>query len=161
MNAKSLSILLAITVLVGFCFLEEAQALKVLARLNPKNAKASGFEIKVSPNKRTGLIDFVIHRDLSKVRKFPDNPELMTDRGAHLRLYSKKGLVADCPIQDMVKKGKGTYRFSISKDHIEHSTFTVTEIDAYKDPDRTPLLGGGTYFEIRLKEFATNSERRR
>lgn len=131
---------------------DRALAVKILANISRENIAESGFKVSVKEDKQ-GMLLWTIERELSKARSFPADSELTVRRTATVRLYDKAGLAAEfSPEPRSAGKGRRvlSYRFKTSRAMAKHAHLTVAEIDDYKDPDRFPLLGGGTFFELPL-----------
>jgi len=132
----------------------EALALKKLVHVTPKNQESHGFSVASDP-RDNGAVQIVITRDLSKARSFGPDSDLEVRRSATLKVSGDSGLIVQCQVDAAKKKQTVVYRFTIARDRIPHSFFTVAEIDDYKETEgREHLLGGGTYFEFRLADFA-------
>lgn len=156
---KSISItrltFLATTLLGLLCLAPTAaHAAKLLATVTPESLQEQGFSMKLE-NQKDGTVEFTLIRDLSKARSFPADSGLRVSRFATLRVCDKSGLLAQCGItpgtrqQNMV-----TYRFTIRRDCVAYSSFTLAENDDYKDELRESLIGGGTHYEFDLALFA-------
>jgi hypothetical protein len=150
---RTLSVILSLFLLVAGG--GRALAVKVLVKIGPENIADSGFEVRVKKND-DGLLVWTITRDLAKARSFPADSELTIDRSATVRLYDKTGLAAEFSLEARPWSGRKDvleYWFKSSRSLAPFAHLTVTEIDAYKDADRVPLLGGGTYFELPLHKL--------
>jgi hypothetical protein len=131
-----------------------AQAEKLEARVSPKNQQSMGFSLSVEP--RTGdMVGITVTRDLSKARTFDANSDLELRRSSILRVYGDSGLMVECPVTSDQRKNTVVYWFSVAKAQLANTHFTVMEIDDYKATElREHLIGGGTYFEFNLADFA-------
>lgn len=131
----------------------EAFALKLLVRVTPKDQRSMGFAV-ASNQRKDGTVQFTITRDLSKARSHAPDSNLEVRRNATLKVYGDSGVIAECKVEAAKKQQTVIYQFVIARDRIAHSHFTVAEIDDYKNNEgKVHLLGGGTFFEIRLAEF--------
>ena len=132
----------------------EAFALKQGAQVTPKSQENLGFSVTTEP-RDDGAVRFVITRDLAKARSFAADSELEVRRSSTLKVSGDSGLIVECPVNADKKKETLVYRFTIARERIATSHFTVAEIDDYKDTEnREHLLGGGTYYEFNLADFA-------
>jgi hypothetical protein len=132
-----------------------AHAAKMLASMTPDSLDQSGFTMKVQTNK-DGMISFTLTRDLSKARSFATDSELQIRRSATLQLLNTSGPVATCSIEADRKENLVTYRFTIAKDFISQSSFTLADIEDYKDQKRPKYIGGGEIYEFKLAPFASH-----
>jgi hypothetical protein len=133
-----------------------ALAVKILVRINASNISESGFKVSVKQS-NDGLLVWTIERDLAKARSFPADSELTIGRRATVTLYDEQGVAAVFPLESEPSADKHvlTYWFKTSRAMAADAHLTVSEIDEYKDPNRGPLLGGGTYFELPLHSLVT------
>jgi hypothetical protein len=131
----------------------EALALKEHVRITPKNQESHGFTVATDRIK-DGAVQFVITRDLSKARSFGPNSDLEVRRSSTLKVSSDSALIVECQVDAEKKKETVVYRFTIAKDRIAHSHFTIAEIEDYKNTEgREHFLGGGTFYELHLAEL--------
>jgi hypothetical protein len=128
-------------------------ALTIAEKVTPQWTKESG--ITVETNKRDdGTVGFTITRYLDKARSYPADSEWTTRRLAHLQLRNPAGMTLSTIVAGEEHKGTVVYWFALSREAINSTSFSLSEFVAYKDPDREPLLGGGTMYEFDLNEFA-------
>jgi hypothetical protein len=100
------------------------------------------------------MIQFTITRDLSKARSHAPDSNLEIRRSSTLKVYSDSGRIAEFHVDAVKKRQTVSFQFVIARDRIAKSSFTVAEIDDYKNNERSEhLLGGGTHFEFRLADF--------
>ena len=143
----------AAVMLAILCFAPtEAHALKTMQEVTPASLHESGFSMKVE-NQKDGTVEFTLTRDLSKARSFPADSDLQTRRFVTIKVVGKAGLLAQCDVEPNQQKNTVTYRFTIARDCVPDSHFTLAEIDDYKDQTREHLIGGGTFYEFRLALF--------
>jgi len=132
----------------------EALALKELARVTPKNQESHGFSV-ATDQRKDGAVQFVITRDLSKARSFGPDSDLEVRRSSTLKVSGDSGLIVECQVDAAKNKETVVYRFTIARDQIARSYFTVAEIDDYKNTEgREHYLGGGTFYEFHLADFS-------
>ena len=148
------AIAIALLVLLRL-FPTPALALKVLSRVTPESAEASGFSLTVE-KQTDGTVRFTLVRDLTKARQFPTDSGLQVSRSATLRVYDPSGLraVVDVAPTTRAQPNTNSYRFTLAPDCVASSTLTVTEDDDYVNPKEERLLGGGTHYEFALGLFA-------
>jgi hypothetical protein len=143
--------------LAGCLFLTPTvvHAAKSISRVTPESLQADGFSIQIEDQK-DGTVQFRLTRDLSKARLFPQDSGLRVSRYATLRVVGKSGLLAECEVGPNSRQQQSTvtYRFTLARDCVAHSSFTLAEDDDYQDQTREHLIGGGTHFEFDLALFA-------
>jgi hypothetical protein len=130
----------------------EAYALKIEQKMTLAGLHDSGFEIKTQ-NRKEGTVEFTLTRDLLKAKTFQADSDLQIRRVATIKVFGKSGLLAQCDIEPNTQKNTVTYRFTMARECVDDSRFTLAEIDDYKDQTREHLLGGGTFYEFRLALF--------
>lgn len=128
-------------------------ALTVMEKVTPKWTKESGITVETT-KRNDGTIGFTVTRYLDKARSYPAESELTTRRLAHLELRNPAGVLMTTIVAGEEHKGTMVYWFALSREAISSTRFSLSEFMAYKDPEREPLLGGGTMFEFDLAEFA-------
>ncbi len=126
-----------------------ANAVKVLSEVNPKNAASEGFAVTTVRDDR-GMLDFRVTREVAKAR--------WQGRSANLEVRGAKGLIARCGVEPLARNGRDgtvTYRFQLAPEQAMHSKLTVAELQTDPaNPDGRQLIGGGTYYEFRLADWA-------
>jgi len=131
-----------------------AHAAKTGSAVTPESLEAHGFSIKVE-NQTDGKVEFTLHRDLAKAKSFPTDSDLQISRSATLRVSDKSGLRAQCQLAPNTRqRGVVTYRFTIARDCVAHSSFELAEDHDYRDQTREHLIGGGTHYSFALALFA-------
>ena len=85
---------------------------------------------------------------------------MQVSRHAILRVGGQSGLFAQCDVAPNTRNQKDTitYRFTLSRDCIDHSSLMLVEDDDYQDQTQLHLIGGGTHFKFDLALFAKPSE---
>lgn len=147
---KRSTLLIATAVLLLVC--RDALAAKLLVNLAPDNLTANGFAVTAT-RRDDGNIRVTIRRDLTKARSFEAASDLELVRRATLHVAGAAESIVECNLQGEVANGSVTYRFTLAPEYLAHSRVTVSEIDDHKNrSDREHLLGGGTFFEIKLAE---------
>jgi len=132
----------------------EALALKKHVRVTPNNEEGHGLSVAMDQRK-DGAVQIVITRDLSKARSFSPDSDLEVRRSSTLKVSSDSALIVECQVDAEKKKEAVVYRFTIPRDRIAHSHFTVAEIEDYKNTEgREHYLGGGTFYQFHLADFA-------
>ena len=135
-----------------------AYAAKLLATVTPDSLQAHGFSMRTE-NQKNGTVEFTLIRDLSKAKSFPADSGLQVARAATLRVVAQSGFCAECGVAPSTRNQKNTitYRFTLTRDCIAHSRFTLVEDDDYRDQTLEHLIGGGTHYEFDLALFAKPS----
>jgi hypothetical protein len=119
---------------------------KLLAQVTPGTAAGEGFTVRQA-RRDNGMVEFRITRDVTKAT--------WPGRHAYLEVRGESGLIAECSVEPDRRKDLITYRFSIAPQNIRYSHFTVTEVQTDPNNAEGPeLIGGGTYYEFRLADFA-------
>jgi hypothetical protein len=159
-NAVSVRLLSFAAALLGLLFLAstEAYALKLMHEVTPDNLQPLGFSLKAE-NVEDGMIRFTLTRDLSKARSFPADSDLRVRRSGTLAVFGEAGLLTQCEVEPRSKNQIITYRFSIARNCVAASRFTLAEIDDYKDELEEGLIGGGTFFEFRVGQFLPGGQK--
>ena len=151
---------LFISALVLFLVCTQARALKLLARMTPENLLAAGFAVTID-RQQDGTLALTISRDLTKAPSYPPDSELTVSRSAYLEVSGPSGLRFKGGLAPSQNKNLVVYHFVLAGDSLSSSTFTLSEIDDYKDTERRAhLIGGGTIYEFRLADFARPDVRR-
>ena len=132
-----------------------ASAAKMLATVTPESLQAHGFSLRTEKQK-DGTVQFILTRDLSKAKSFPADSGLQVARSATLRVVAQAGFCAECGVAPGTRNQPNTitYRFTLARDCLAHSRFTVVEDDDYRDQTQELLIGGGTHYEFDLALFA-------
>lgn len=131
-----------------------AHAAKTGWSVTPESLEAHGFSMKVE-NQTDGTVEFTLLRDLSKAKSFPTDSDLQISRYGSLRVSDKSGLRAQCQLAPNTRqRGVVTYRFTIARDCVAHSSFELAEDHDYRDQTRERLIGGGTHYRFALALFA-------
>lgn len=144
----------AIACLVVLLSVSPAFALKVGMKVTPEWTKESGITVQTE-KREDGTIGFTVTRYLDKAPSYPAESELTIVRTAYLKIASPAGAMAETIVAAKVKKGMETYWFSVSRAAIAHSTFSLWEVQDYKDTEnQRHLLGGGTIYDVDLSAFA-------
>lgn len=145
---------LAVAVVTLVSLSAPAFALKLMQKVTPQWTKESGITVQTE-KREDGSIGFTVTRYLDKARKFPADSELTIDRTAHLEIRNSRDSLAQTRVEGTVTKDSVVYWFSLSRDCVSHSRFSLSEYDDYKDTENKPhLIGGGTNYEFDLTEFA-------
>ena len=136
-----------------------AYATKLLATVTPDSLQAHGFSMRTE-NQKDGTVEFTLIRDLSKAKSFPADSGLQVSRSATLRVVAQSGFCAECDVAPNTRNQQNTitYRFTLTRDCIAHSRFTLVEDDDYRDQTQEHLIGGGTHYEFDLALFANASD---
>jgi hypothetical protein len=123
-----------------------AWAIKTFVDLTPQGLRHhDGFEVE-TVKRDNGTIGFTVTRDPTKAR--------WHGRDGRLEVHGKDGLIAECYVEGKEEGGKIRYWFAVMPDHLEFSSFTIAEIQTGEvDGRQEKLLGGGTYYRMRLKDF--------
>lgn len=132
------------------------QAVQVI---KPEFAHELGFSTNVKRNE-SGELEFKVIRDLSKARSVPPDSELMIRRSATLKVFNSTGLVVSCDLEPTKDGQTQIYRFTVAREYVPLSYLTIAEIDDYKDASREHLIGGGTFYRIRLADFTEPAQPR-
>jgi hypothetical protein len=129
--------LAAALLLLGFA--QEVVAEKLAVQVTPgSTVTAEGISVRTE-RRGDGHIEFTVRRDPAKAQYH--------DRGATLQVNGPAGLVAKCSVQGSQDKQHMLYHFVVAPSHTEHSEFVLSE---YSDGK---LIGGGTIYTVRLKDF--------
>ncbi len=129
------------------------QALTVAEKVTPKWTKVEGIAVETA-KREDGTIGFTVTRYLDKARSYPADSEWTTRRMAHLELRNPAGVTLSTIVGGQEHKGTVVYWFALSREALNSTRFSLSEYIDYKDPDRGPMLGGGTIYEFNLTEFA-------
>jgi hypothetical protein len=150
---KTLALVVLAAVVLSIC--GEALAVKRQVQLGRENLKEQGFAIAAA-KREDGSIDVSITRDLSKARSFDEASGLELVRTATLDVSDQSGTIVRCNLEGERAEGAAAsivYRFTIASEHVAKAHVTVSEIDDYKNRgDQPHLLGGGTFFELKLAD---------
>jgi hypothetical protein len=139
---------------LGLFLCGEALALKSRTNLAPENLKQEGFAVATS-KRDDGTIDVTLTRDLSKARSFDASSDIELVRRATLVVAGPAGTIVRCDLEPDAAEGNVIYHFTLAPGYLADSRITVSEIDDYKKSlKREHLIGGGTYFEIKLADVA-------
>jgi hypothetical protein len=126
----------------------QALAVKISAQVSPKSAASQGFTVTTAA-REDGTVRFTVVRDLSKAR--------WHGRDATLEVRGDAGLQLRCRLEPEKSRRKNTvtYWFDLTRERIPQSTLTIAETQtADNDAESVKLIGGGTYYEFLLAEFA-------
>ena len=149
---KTLTLLVLTVATLFVC--TEVLAQKVKVNLTSDSLKPHGFAVATA-KRDDGMIDVTLTRDLSKARSFDAASDLELVRSATLEVAGSGGTVVRCKLEPEAGPQSVIYRFTLARDHLAHSRLTVSEIDDYKERlNREHLIGGGTFFEIKLADVA-------
>lgn len=142
---KPLLSIAAALVLLAPC---PAWAVKEQVDLTPERLKhVEGFEIE-AVKRDNGTIGYTITRDPAKAR--------WHGRDGMLKVHSKEGLASECYVEGKEEDGKIRYWFAVSPECLEYTTFTIAEVQTGdRDGKQVKLIGGGTFYLIRVKDFAS------
>lgn len=136
-----------VTTALAILLCTQARALKVLERITPQNAERAGFAVTVKP-REDGTVRFTVTREIAKAR--------WPGRDATLEVRGEGGPLVTCPVAGHRDRAKNaiSYWFDLAKDRIPNAVLTVTEVQtAGNKEDGEKLVGGGTYYELRLADF--------
>jgi hypothetical protein len=143
--------------LLGLLYLAPttAYAVKLRSKVTPDSLQADGFSLRTE-NQQDGTVEFTLVRNLSKTKSFPADSGLQVSRYATLRVAGKSGFYAQCDVAPSTRSQQNTitYRFTLSRNCITSSHFTLAEDDDYQDQTREHLIGGGMHYEFDLALFA-------
>lgn len=129
-----------------------ALAEKERVNVGPENLKDAGFTVNAT-KRDDGMIDVTVTRDLSKARTFDAASDIELVRSATLEVNGPGATRVSCNLEPQAAEGAVSYRFRLAPDNLAHSRLTVSEIDDYKKSlKREHLIGGGTFFEIKLSD---------
>lgn len=143
----------AVLLLSGAWLAKPVSSLTVVEKVTPQWTKEEGITVETK-KRDDGTVGFTITRYLDKARTFDTNSEFTNKRLAHLQLRNPAGMVLSTIVAGEERKGTVVYWFALSREAIASTTFSLSEFIDYKDPERGPLLGGGTMFEFNLADFA-------
>jgi hypothetical protein len=130
----------------------QALAVKSRVDLAQDNMEQQGFAVATA-KRDDGTIDVTITRDLSKARSFDAASGLEVVRSATLVVAGPAGTIVQYDLEPQAAAGSVSYRFALAPEYLAHSRITVAEIDDYKNRgDRPHLIGGGTFFEMKLAD---------
>jgi hypothetical protein len=123
-----------------------AWAIKTLVDLTPEGLRHhEGFEVE-TVQRDNGTIGFTVTRDPAKAR--------WQGRDGLLEVHGKDGLIGECYVEGKEEDGKIRYWFALKPENLEYSLFTIAEIQTGEvNGKQEKLLGGGTYYRMRLKDF--------
>lgn len=144
----------AVTCLVVLLGVSPAFALKVGMKVTPEWTKESGITVQTE-KREDGTIGFTVTRYLDKAPQFPADSEFTTDRTAYLKINNGGGVMAETMVASSVKKDTEVYWLSLSRAAIAQATFSLWEVQDYKDPEKKKtLIGAGTIYDFDLAAFA-------
>jgi hypothetical protein len=142
----SAGLLAAALALVAFT---PARAAKIEEQISPASAEQEGFTVTAA-ERENGMVRFTVTRDIAKAH--------WAGRDATLEVRGEGGtLLATCRLEPERNRAKNTvsYWFDLAKAQVASTVVTVAEIQtAGNKEDGEKLLGGGTFFRIRVAEFA-------
>jgi hypothetical protein len=147
---KRMTLLTTAAVMLFLCI--GALAQKRLVNLGPGNLAQEGFAVATS-KRDDGTLDVTITRDVTKARSFDAASELQLVRSATLVVTGPAGTIVRCDLEAQAAAGSVSYECRLAPNYLSQSWITIAEIDDYKNRgDRERLLGGGTFFEIKLAD---------
>lgn len=147
--------LIVLTLAIASAFIStQALAVKQGVNLSAKNLNAHGFAVKTA-KRDNGAIEITVTRDLSKARSLAAAAatDIEIVRSATLQISGPGATIVRCNLEPEPAKGTVTYHFQLAAENVPFAQLTIAEIDDYKDrANREHLIGGGTYFEMKLSD---------
>lgn len=135
---------------VGLLASLPAQALKLEQEVTPRNIQELGFTLTAN-RKEDGMLAVRVTRDPAKAQ--------WTGRYAILEVRGETGVLAKCELVGELtgekEKKLVTYHFDLSPESFQQSHLRVAEVQT--GPGGEQLIGGGTFYEFRLAEFAVTN----
>lgn len=140
----------------------------MLQKVTPEWTKEAGITVQTS-QLADGTIGFTFTRYLNRAPGFTPNSTLMIARKAPLEVRNRAGaLLATTNVAGETKESAIAtdntivYSFSVARECIGHSRFTLREYDDYKDPQRQGTYKGTRWaYEVNLKDFSAPIPERR
>lgn len=130
-----------------------ARAVKTEMKIAPKNAAEAGFVVSFRPGREPNTVTVRVVRDTAKSQRV-NSADLMLRRWATLRVSGDAGLLLECQVEPREEQTRLVYEFTLARPLLAHAALSVAEIEDYKAPAREHLLGGGTFYNLTLAEFA-------
>lgn len=133
-------------------------------KVTPEWAKEAGITVQTS-QLADGTIGFTFTRYLFRAPQFTPNSTLMIARQAPLEIRNRAGaLLAKTNVSGEARESAVAtdntivYSFSLARECIGHSRFTLNEYDDYKDPQRQGTYKGSRWaYDVNLSDFITFS----